>query len=119
MSLPLVFISIAFSVTGQLLIKHGMNKTGKLYLTKDTVNTLKKIITSKFVILGLASYIISALIWLVVLSKLPLSLAYPLVSSSYILIAIFSKVFFKEKISGLRWLSMVIIIIGIVILSNS
>lgn len=119
MSLQLVFISIFFAVSGQLFIKHGMNKLGKLYLTRDTINTIIKIATNKFVIIGFASYGISVPIWLVVLNKLDLSLAYPLVSSSYILIALFSKAFFKERISKLRWLSMAIIIIGVILLSNS
>ncbi|MBS3095350.1 EamA family transporter [Candidatus Woesearchaeota archaeon] len=119
MSLILLFTSIIFSVAGQLLIKHGMNKSGKLYLTKEPLVSIKKIITNKFVVLGFMSYGISAIVWLIVLNKMPLSLAYPLVSSSYILIAIFSTLFFKEKIPSLRWLSMAIIIIGIILLSNS
>lgn len=119
MSITLALVSIVFSVTGQLLIKHGMNKTGKLYLTKDTINTIKKIITSKFVIFGFLSYVISAFIWLIVLNKLDLSVAYPLVSSSYILIAVSSKLLFKEKIPKLRWLAMVIIMMGVILLANS
>jgi len=119
MSLTLLFTSIFFSVIGQLLLKHGMNKTGKIYLTKDPAGSVIKMIKNKFVVLGFLSYAISSAIWLIVLSRLELSLAYPIVSSSYIFIAIFSKVFFKEKIPILRWISMVIIIIGIILLSNS
>ncbi|MBS3108740.1 EamA family transporter [Candidatus Woesearchaeota archaeon] len=119
MSLALLFTSVVFSVTGQLLLKYATTKTGELHLTKNTFNTLIKIFTNKFIILGLTSYVISAMLWLIVLSRLDLSFAYPLASSSYILIAITSKVFFKEKISKLRWLSIIIIMLGVVLLSNS
>ncbi len=119
MALSLVFTSIALSVVGQLLIKHGTNKTGQLHLGSNLFGTLGKIATNKFIVLSFMMYGLSAAVWLLVLKKLDLSLAYPLASSSYIFIAVFSKVFFKEKISKLRWLSMVIIILGIVLLANS
>ena len=117
MSLILLFTSVTFAVIGQLLLKFATKKTGVLTLTTNTVNTIKKIIGNKFIVLGVLSYGISALIWLVVLSKLDLSLAYPLVSSSYILIAILSRIFFNEKVSKLRWLSIIIITIGVILLS--
>ena len=119
MELTLVFISIALSVVGQLLIKHGTNKTGELHLTNNIIGTVKKIAMNKFVVLSFFCYGLSAAVWLVVLNKLDLSLAYPLASSAYVFIAIFSRAFFDEKISKLRWLSIAVILLGIILLANS
>ena len=119
MSLILLFTSVTFAVIGQLLLKYATTKTGELHLTKDTKNSLIKIISNKFIILGVGSYGLSALLWLIVLSKMDLSLAYPLVSSSYILVALASKIFFNEKISKLRWISIIIIMLGVILLSTS
>ena len=63
--------------------------------------------------MGVFLYGVSALFWLVTLSRVELSFAYPIVSVSYILVAFGSKICFKERISAMRWMSIVIICAGV------
>lgn len=113
----LIFISLALGTTGQLLLKKGV---GMSELKKDEI--IKKIfryLFNPYVITGILFFIVSALLWIIMLSKIELSYAYPMISLSYILIAIFSKLLFKENISKLRWLSIAIIIVGVILVTLS
>ncbi|MEK6941065.1 MAG: transporter [Nanoarchaeota archaeon] len=118
--LSLAFISILLAVFGQLSLKYGMIRHGEINLK---INTLVKdffhVFTRPFVMLGVVLYGLSGIIWIVVLSKLDLSMAYPLVSVSYVLVALLSKFLFKENISKLRWVSIIVIMIGVSIVSLS
>jgi drug/metabolite transporter (DMT)-like permease len=61
----------------------------------------------------------SAVFWLVVLSRLELSLVYPMVSVAYILVALFSWFFFKENVNLVRWLGILVIVMGVFLISRS
>ena len=67
---------------------------------------------------GLALYGISSLVWLIVLSRLDLSYAYPLLASMYIVLPLLSMVFLKESIPPLRWLGMLVVIAGVILVSR-
>ena len=61
----------------------------------------------------------SMLSYLVAISSLDLSLAYPMVSVNYALILISSRVFFGEEIKPLRWIGVAFIILGGFLISRS
>jgi multidrug transporter EmrE-like cation transporter len=64
------------------------------------------------VFLGILLYILSAALWLVVLSQAEVSFAYPLVGTGYILVAILSKIFFNETLTFLKILGIILIAAG-------
>ncbi len=116
----LLFIGIIIGVFAQISLKHGMHKHGKVKLTfKTFIKDVFKIYINIFVIIGMLSYFVSFLLWLIVLSKLDLSYAYPIVSINFALVALSSKIFFKERVSKKRWLSIFIIIIGVILVTLS
>ena len=59
------------------------------------------------------------LFYLVAISKLDLSMAYPMVSLNYAIILFISRIFFKENVTPLRWLGVVFIIFGVFLISRS
>ena len=61
----------------------------------------------------------ATIFYLLALSKLPLSIAYPMLSSGYVLVVLLSKIFLKEEVSLKRWLGVFIIMIGIFVIFNS
>ena len=120
-SLLMILFSITLAVIGQLLLKSGMNSVGKIS-TEDIRNlgaTVTKVITNYHVLLGLSLYVISAIVWLVILSRVNLSFAYPLVGFSYVVVMFASRVFFNEPISPIRWAGAVLISIGVVFISRT
>ena len=119
-SLLLIFISVILGVLGQLSMKQGMLKVGyiPLELTKLSSN-FSRIITTPFVFLGLFLYAVSAMFWLVVLSRVELSYAYPMISIGYVLIVLFSWVLFHEHISSGRILGVLLICSGVLMVARS
>ena len=77
----LLLVAISLSVTGETLLKLGMNRIGALDLRPETVLlTFWRVFTTPVIVIGFALIFGGSLFWLVVLSKWNLSLAYPLLS---------------------------------------
>lgn len=114
----LVFVNVFLGVIGQFLIKKGMNLIGDTVSGNTTVFFFKAF-TSPFVLGGLTFYVVSLLIWLVVLSKVNLSLAYPLISISYVLVLLVSWLFLNEAIPAVRWIGVGLIIAGVFFISRT
>ena len=91
----------------------GMGQTG------TGAAMIKHIITSPWVIGGLAVYGTGVIFWLLALSNFELSYVYPFASLSYIGIIIGSYFIFKERVTALRVLGIAVIIAGVLITSQS
>lgn len=107
----LLLPGIIMGVVAQLLLKYGVSKYGKQGVFRMIFNLP--------VLLGFSLYGLSMLIWLVVISELDLSYAYPMVSSGYFFVALSSKFIFKEKVSWQRWLSIFVIVLGVALVGMS
>lgn len=119
-SLAMIFFSISLAVAGQLSLKSGMNKIGPISIsdTRSAGVTAMSIASNVKVIGGLALYFASALVWLIVLSRVNLSLAYPLLGSSYIIVMFASHYLFDEPITAVRWIGALCISLGVVLISR-
>jgi multidrug transporter EmrE-like cation transporter len=111
-SFLLIIANIILAVTGQFFIKQGINKVGS-FSKMPLAHFFVKAFSSPLVIIGLILYVISAAIWVMVLSKVDLSFAYPMLSLGYVLILIFSAVYLGETISVLRMIGVLFVIAGI------
>ncbi len=115
----LLMIAISLTVTGELLLKTAMNRHGELNVSFSTlVPTAIKLFTNPFVLGGFVLVFSGALFWLAVLSRWPLSLAYPLLSISYIIGIIASVLVLKEKVSWVQLLGVLVIVLGVVLVSR-
>ncbi len=116
----LLFIAVCFSVTGELLLKHGMNQVGLLsFEMRLLLPSLLRAFTNPYVILGLGSIFVGAIFWLSVLSRVNLSYAYPMLSISYILVVFASWLMLGEPLSLTRILGVVIIMGGVFVVYRS
>lgn len=93
----------------QLLLKLAMNN---LALKRIDYNFFKIALLSPQVLIGLFLYALSFLTWLVILSKMELTFAYPLLSLSVVLVAIVSWVFMGETFNIYRFSGMILTILG-------
>ncbi|MBI4447619.1 EamA family transporter [Candidatus Woesearchaeota archaeon] len=112
-------MAIICAVVGQLILKKGMGKREVSIRLKSVFRDVFRLYWDALIIVGLFFYCLSALLWLVALSKVDLSYGYPLVSVNYVLVALASKFIFKERISYKRWLSILVIVLGVVVLAIS
>lgn len=109
--------SISLSAIAQLLMKFGMlgvrssGATGNSLLIAAVINP--------YVFSGFAAYGIGAVLWLKVLSQADLSLAYPMVSLGFILVAMLSWVVLGEQLPLVRILGIALIVVGVALIGWS
>jgi len=119
---PLVLLSVAIvlTVSGELLLKQGMIRNGELHLAPDTlVASLAKLATNPFVLGGFALIFSGSIFWLSVISQVPLSYAYPMLSTSYILVVGASWLVLGEQITWLRLAGVLVIMAGVSLVARS
>jgi drug/metabolite transporter (DMT)-like permease len=103
------------------MLKSAMNEIGRIGSAEvaQAGQTVGRSLKEPRLWIGLTLFGISALFWLVVLSRVPLSLAYPLVGVSYILIVAFARLFLGEHVPPLRWVGVSIVALGIAVVGLS
>lgn len=110
----LLMVAMGLTVTGELLLKSGMNRYGRLDISAATLlSTAVKLFTNPFVFGGFVFVFAGALFWLAVLSRWPLSLAYPFLSISYIIGIAASVLFLGEKVTPIQLIGVLIIVAGV------
>lgn len=116
MSTVLILLAAVLLATcGQLLIKAGMTEVGAVVgVGLDGILPLiGRVVSTWQVVLGLVMFGLSAAFWLVTLSRVPLSVAYPVVSLSYVLILVFSVAVLDERPRPTVWIGALLIVSGI------
>lgn len=109
--------SISLSAVAQLLMKMGMTKVRLAGPSgSDAMITTA---TSPLVIAGLGLYGIGAMLWLVVLSRVPLSMAYPLVSLGFVFVALLSWMFLGETLPAARTIGIGLILAGVALVGRT
>ncbi|MDE1920494.1 MAG: hypothetical protein KGJ09_01800 [Candidatus Omnitrophica bacterium] len=97
-----------------------LDTAGQLLMKKGIVHPFNFACPDAFLFwLGLAIYISNFFLWMNILSKVDLSVALPLASSSYILIPVAAVVFLHEYVPPLRWLGLAAIVVGIYFVAQS
>lgn len=115
-----IAVSICAGVAGQLVLKRGMTVLGAQSLTSTNVfDVALRMVLSPWVIGGLAIYVAGTFFWLMVLSRVDLSFAYPMTSLSYLLIVLSSWYFLGESISPLRIVGVLTIVAGVSLIAQS
>ncbi len=115
----LIFLTDLCDTISQLTLKSSINKLDL------QVNTVKKIISLLIQLAKMPrvwfSFIFSGLslsIWLFVLSKAELNFAYSMDSMRYILITFASVLILKEKVGFVRWLGILSVVVGIMLVAG-
>ncbi|MEW5763310.1 MAG: EamA family transporter [Bacillota bacterium] len=108
----LVLLNVLLLVTGQVLWKVGLNRTGPVGLAD-----VWQLAASPWILGGLALFVVATAVWLAALSRAALSLVYPFQSLAYILGMVAGIVFFGERVPPTAWLGGFLIILGIYLVS--
>lgn len=105
-SYAILFVGIVFGVIGQLLLK-----TGAVRAT-DVLGQFFQ----PFTIVGLGLYVFAAICYIVAIKRIPLSLAFPTVSLSYIVVAVAAHYLWNEHLGPSQFGGMALIFGGILLL---
>ena len=116
----LLFFTVGFNVAGQFLMKRGMNQVG--VITNDLAAipaSFLKAFTTPAVLLGVVAYGLSSIFWLILLSRVDLSYAYPVLSLGYVAIVLVSWLLLGEQVSLARWVGVLVICLGVWLVSRT
>ena len=115
-----IFAGICLNAVAQLLLKAGTNAVGAIHLTADNWFGIGlKLATQLPIIGGLGCYVISVMVWIIGLSRVDVTIAYPLLSLGYIINAVGAWYFLGEAMSAQRILAIGVIIVGVALLTRS
>jgi multidrug transporter EmrE-like cation transporter len=114
-----ILITSFVTVAGQLLLKRGVSDLGTLSFSFNELFALiPRALLNVWIIGGMVLFGMSFFLWILLLSKMSLSIAYPtLISVNFFLITIGSWFIFREQTSFFQIAGLVTIIMGIYLLS--
>lgn len=113
-------LGVLLNASAQLLLKMGMTRIGEFEFQLSNVVPIGLQIASNIpIMLGIAAYVISVFVWMLVLSRVDVSMAYPMVSLGYVVNAIAAFYLFAEPLSALRVGGIFIILMGVFMVARS
>jgi len=115
----LLITSISLSSLAQVILKLGAGSPSATVAADGMGPKLLSLLMSPLVAAGLAMYGLSAVVWILVLSKVDLSLAYPFVGLGFVLTMAISALFLGEQVNAARLLGTFIIAVGAVLVAKS
>ncbi len=108
--------AVLFAATGHLLIKSGLSAAGSPGTHAAIWQRLLGYVFQPEVVIGLAIYAVGTAMWVFAVSKREISYLFPLSAMNYVVVALGGKLLFGEAISGARWLGILVVVAGVVLM---
>lgn len=119
-SFALVLFGVLLNAAAQLLLKAGTNSIGHFeFSSANLVPIGWKVATQPYILGGLMCYAISVVVWIMALSRVEVSIAYPMLSIGYVVNAIAAYLLFGEAVGIQRLVGIGIIVVGVYIVARS
>ena len=119
-SFSLLMTGVMLNAGAQLLLKAGTNSVGVFEFSRDNIVPIGwKLATEPHIVGGLACYVISVVVWVMALSRVEVSVAYPLLSVGYVVNAVAAYYLFGEAVTPLRLAGIAVIIVGVCLVTRS
>lgn len=115
--LALLLVSILLGAGGQLMFKAAARHLPP-YSELGLLKLALALLTTPLILAGFACFFISAVLWIVALRSIALSIAYPMVALSYVVIFTGSHLLFQEPLSWRHWCGAALIVAGIVLITR-
>jgi drug/metabolite transporter (DMT)-like permease len=106
-----LLLNVLLLVTGQIFFKLGLDRLGGFHLSQWW-----QVLLSPWIVVGLFLYVLATGVWFAVLSRVNLSVAYPLQSLSYVFGVLAAWLIFHEPVSLTRWAGVGVILIGVALI---
>ena len=118
--IQLILLAVLMNAAGMIMLKQGMNGVGPITFDKSSLHeAVVNIITNPFVFAGLMIYVVSVGVFLVTLSRVELSFAYPFLSLAYVVVAVCAYFLFNEDVNSFRIAGIGFICIGTILIAQS
>ncbi len=119
-TISVILASVLLNCAAQICMKKGMMEVGEVIGgIQGFVSMIPSMLSNLYLWIAAGLYVISMALWLIVLSRVEVSYAYPFLSIGYVLSAVVAYVAFHENVTPVRALGILIICIGVVMISRS
>ncbi len=116
----LVLTGVLLNAAAQMLLKAAVSETGSISLSMASVwPVTQKLISEPWLWLGLFCYGISVIVWILALSRVDVSIAYPMLSIGYIVNAFAAWWLLGESLNPMKVTGIGIIVLGVIVLARS
>ena len=120
LSFSLLLFGVLLNAAAQLLLKAGTNAVGHFAFSRENILPIGwQLATEPHILGGLTCYVISVVVWIMALSRVEVSIAYPMLSIAYVVAAFAAWWLFGETLSVGRLTGIGIIIVGVYIVARS
>jgi multidrug transporter EmrE-like cation transporter len=110
----LILAGVLLNAIAQLLLKAGSGTLAGVELrAANALMIAGRLLTSMPIIAGLACYVLSVVVWILALSRVEVSVAYPMLSIGYVVNALAAWWLFGENLSGARLAGIGVILVGV------
>ena len=100
---------VLLNATAQLLLKAGTN----------AMPLGLRLALEPHILGGLACYVISVVVWVIALSRVPVSIAYPMLSIGYVVNAVAAWALLGEAVTPMRMAGIAVIVVGVFMVARS
>ena len=119
-SFALILVGVLLNATAQLLLKAGTNAVGTFEFAIDNVFPVgMRLMLEPHIAGGIACYVVSVVVWIMALSRVEVSIAYPMLSIGYIVNALAAWYLFGEPLTGIRITGIGFIVVGVFLIARS
>ena len=113
-SFSLILLGVLLNAVAQLLLKAGTNAVGHFDFHWDNVVPVgMKLAFQPYIMGGMACYGVSVVVWILGLSRVPVSVAYPMLSIGYVINALVARFWLGETLSASGWAGIASICLGV------
>ena len=120
LSLGLILSGVLLNAIAQLLLKAGTNAVGHFdFQAGNIVPISLKLASQPYILGGMTCYAISLVVWIMALSRVPVSIAYPMLSIGYVINAFIAWHWFGEALSAQKLLGIGCIVLGVYVITRS
>ena len=119
-TLLIIISGVLLNALAQLLLKAGTSSLGPLFAVGERhVTEITRIVLQPYILSGLVCYIVSVSLWIAALTKVPVSVAYPMLSIGYIVNAVAAHYVLGEELGVQKLVGIGVIVIGVFIVGRS
>ena len=119
-SWALILTGVLLNAAAQLLLKAGTNAVGQFeYSAQNIVPIGMRLAFEPHIAGGLACYVVSVVAWILGLSRVEVSIAYPMLSVGYVLNALAAWYLFGESLTAQKLTGIAFIVAGVFLVARS
>jgi len=119
-SFALILTGVLLNAAAQLLLKAGTNAVGHFDFQLDNVLPVGlKLAFEPHIFGGLCCYVVSVVVWIMALSRVPVSIAYPMLSIGYIVNAFAAAWLFGEAVTAQKLAGIGFIVVGVYLVART